>query len=474
MNLISPDIKKDVLMIFGLSVILLVVLISNPWYYSHDELQKLDHIYEHGMIDYIKSYVVIAQAESFAHPVRPFSFLVQGILALGMEQFPVLVHLFDVMTHAAAASLFYIVLYLLGVKRYLALTSAIIFLINPMTIIATGWSAALMDRWYVLFGLFAFLSATRYLNEKQCVGWLVCLFVCSSLAILSKETAIVLPGTLAIFVFIRPDVLKSRHFYFMSVVLSLPVIIYILFRMPAILRSFQVIDNSPYSTSVLNIPIGLVVYFAYPLLVTLTEASNWVFIDVYWIAIACIGHLIVPLMLWRQIGFFAAFGYLYLYLIFILPVLPLQIKSAHYLYGSALVFSFSLGYIFYNVCGNSFAKKAYTGFLAVSLFAHSIYLQFFVYYIGSNMHNAMVGLESSYMALKSPRSLELRAEPGSPEHILHRFVTGRTRVGQNFRVEMKVVNWEDPLPSSMPVLAMDSACRVYVMSDGAADYPLGK
>lgn len=454
----------DIALIFCVSLLGLLWLIANPGYYSHDELQKLDHVVRYGFHDYLKAYVVIIQGSEFGAPVRPFSFFIQGVLALGMKDFPFLVHLFDVFTHTAVAALLYLVLLRFAVARRLALVSAIGFALSPLATIASGWSAALMDRWYVLFGLLALLSVERYLNGTQQKRYLILLFLWASLAILSKETSIILAGMMMIFILIRPQILKEPKFWIALTVFALPTLLYLLYRLPAIVSSFGNSAGGAYKASLSNLPEGIVIYLAYPFLYSVTEAINWVFVPRFWVGVAVAANLVIPLLLWRLKGGRFALGYVFFYFLFLLPVLLIPNRAAHYLYGSSIVVCVALAYM---LCERSpwFSIHKLAAFaLAAVLLVHAAYLQVFVYSIGSCMDTAMTGVESNYLSLGKPAALELRAQPGAPGHVLYRFATGREQIGENYPVKMTVAEWDAPLDGGFPVLVMDQQCRVFAQA----------
>ncbi|MFZ5698846.1 MAG: glycosyltransferase family 39 protein [Pseudomonadota bacterium] len=452
---------QDVALIFCLSLLGLLWLIANPGYYSHDELQKLDHVVRYGFQEYLKAYVVIVQGSEFGTPVRPFAFFIQGVLALGMRDFPFLVHLFDVLTHAAVAALVYLALRRFAVERRVALVAAAGFALSPMAVIAAGWSAALMDRWYVLFGLLALLAVERFLSGTQQKRYLVLLFLWASLAILSKETAIMLAGTMMIFILIRPQILRERKFWVALAVFALPALLYLLYRLPAIVSSFGNPAGGAYKASTGNLPEGIVLYLAYPFLYSVTEAINWVFVPKFWVGVAVAANLAIPLLLWRLKSARFALGYVFFYFLFLLPVLLIPNRGAHYLYGSSIVVCVALACLLCDRASWFSPHRIAALGLAAVLLVHTVYLQVFVYSIGSCMDSAMTGVEASYLGIDRPSALELRAEPGAPGHVLHRFTTGREQIGENYPVKMTVAEWDAPSDGATPVLIMDRQCRVF-------------
>jgi hypothetical protein len=465
MRLVLQDVRiVDVFRILLVTIMGMLLLIANPGYYSHDELQKLDHIEKFGFLHYLSSYVVLVQGDGFGTPVRPFSFIVLGVIALVMRDYPVIVHLVDVLTHGAVAVLLFIVLLRFRLPRVVALVSACIFALNPMAVIAVGWPAALMDRWYVLFGIGALLFAESHVRGRSGVaalGFVSC-FVLA--AILSKETAIMLPGLMLIFVLIDASVLSSRRFWQAGAAMTLPVVAYLLYRLPAIVSSFGGNQGGGgYSASTANISDGLMVYLAYPVLFNLTEAVNWVFISPWLIGAAVAVHLVVVAVLWLVKGWRISCGYLFFYLLFLVPVLFISIKAAHYLYASSIFFSTAVAWLIV-VPSSRFALLRLFGVLVLAMtLVHTVFLQIFVYRLGSCMDTAMTSVEAVHMTLGRPPLLEMRAEPGAPAHVLHRFATGRDKVGESYPVNMKVVQWDAHRPVGQPVLVMDRQCRIHAL-----------
>ena len=94
--------------ILAVTIVGMVLLVANPGYFSHDELQKYDHVIRYGFENYLQAYLPIHQTSAFGAPVRPVSFFIQGVLALFMERYPVLVHLSAVLIHAVVGFLLYV------------------------------------------------------------------------------------------------------------------------------------------------------------------------------------------------------------------------------------------------------------------------------------------------------------------------------------------------------------------------------
>jgi hypothetical protein len=446
--------------ILGAAIITLLMLIANPGYFSHDELQKLDHVRRFGIDNYMVEYLKIHTGDTFGTPVRPFSFAVQGLLALLMESYPVAVHLFGVVSHGLVACLLYALIVQLGGDAKFGLVAAFIFVVNPTAMLATGWSAALMDRLYIGFGLAALLCADHYVRKAGHPAWLLCVILLSALAMLSKETALVLPAMMLVIRFVDPATFRSKRFWTALVFWSVPVMAFFLVRLPALIASFGTPAVGAYKASISNVPEGLMVYLSYPFLWQLTEAINWVFIPVSWIwaSLALHGAIIVSVGVIAGRRF--AVAYCFFFLLFLGPILLIPIKAAHYLYGSGLVFSCAIAAIlvYGGKCQSYFRSFGVVVFAL--LVVHSFFLQQFVYSVGSCMNKVMVGTDSIYMSKGRPKAVDFQAEAGAPEHILHRTFTGREQIGGAFPVRLSVSSAGAVPPEGTLRLVMNAKCEV--------------
>lgn len=453
--------SKNFALIIGVSLVALVLLIANPGYFNHDELQRFDYLTRHGFKDYLIQHVRFYVGDEFGTPLRPFSFLIQGGLAFFMESYPVLVHLFAVLVHATVACLLFAVLFRFGASESLSLTIALVFVVNPLSIIATGWTAALMDQWYVLFGLITLIYADRYVRNEQNSHLLFGIFICSTLAMLSKETAVVLPGLMVCIWLVKPDTLRTKRYWLALVVWATPIVLFMIYRLPALIASFGISTVSVYKASISNVPDNLMVYLAYPFLFTLTDAENWIFIKPLWIWSALVLHLCLVLCLVRLYGYKAFLIYCVLYLLFLAPVLLIPMKGAHYLYGSSLALSMGIAALLHQKWPGRLGYKLVGIAGLVLLLLHSFILQGFVYSLGTCMNRAMTSTAALYLSHGRPQAVDFQAEPGAPEHVLYRINAGREQIGAWFPVKLTVSQWGENPPKNALPLAMNHQCLVY-------------
>lgn len=447
-----------------LAVLWSLLLVANPGVFSHDELQKVDHVLRYGFADYVHSYARLYQGTEFGQPVRPVSFLLQGVVSLFMPKYPVVGHLFDVLSHGLITILFFRAVLAYSGHRQLAWIAALVFASSPLVTFSVGWMAALMDRFYILFGLVAFIAALQFATRRAGGGALLAVVMASSLAILSKETAAVLPAALVLLVVLPPRdaVVDRRRLLIAAALWSLPVLAFLAYRAPALVGSVAAPGISAYAVSPGNVLEGVWVYGAYPFVPSFAEANSWVFKSVGTLGWAGLAHLVLVALLWRSFSAKVALLYVCGYFGFLGPVLLIPTKGAHYLYGSALALSIALSALL--VLSRDRTKKwLWLPVVALTVISmiHSMKNQLFIYDIGTCMNTAALSLESSYLSAGRPARMKIEVEPGAPGHVLHRLTTGREQIRSYFPVQVDVLEGETLNNGSSSALRFNSDCLVY-------------
>jgi hypothetical protein len=458
-DLMAP--LKPYALILTITGLFTALLWANPGYFNHDEWQKFDYVSLYGLKSYVKTFVHLHTASSFGVPVRPLSFGIQGLLAPFTESYPVLLHGADVLSHGVVACLLYALVRRFGGTHALALVSAIIFACSPLAMLATGWSAALMDRYYILFGALALLSAHAYVLGSGKIIHLFTLLVTATCAMLSKETAIVLPALMVIILFAQPHSIKTRKFWIAGIIWSLPVILFLLLRLPGIVNSFSHTASGSYSASPKNIFNNLYVYLSYPFLVDLTGAGNFVFVHTPTRLAAIAAHFALVLVLLRKFGLMKTGLYCGLYVLFLVPVLFIPSKGAHYLYGSGLVLSVALAAILVDIKTNPVLSRIFALALMGVLLWHSVKIQLSVYRFGTCMERAMTSTEALFLSNGHPKAIDFRAEPGAPGYVLNRTYFGRNQITGERPIRFSFSKWGAEFPKDALVLVMNKQCLVY-------------
>ena len=434
----TSEVTRHVLYIYAGSFVLLCLLIANPGYFSHDELQRFDFYVQHGLASYFRAMLNLNPGTSFATPMRPFAFFIQGLQNLFMHDYPVVVHLSSALVTATIAVLVYAVATAFGLARSTGLLAAFIFIFSPLSVQATGWSAALMDQWFVLWGLLCLLAVKVFLEQHR---WLFITPVLISafclLALLSKETAIIWPGAMLILVIRDFKQLGNRRLWMAAAAWALPVLVYLGYRLLAIKASLATDASSPYSIGLHNVLQNMFVYFAFPFVPKLGELQTWVNVPDTILAASLLLHVFVIAALARLTSLRLAGLYVYGYFLFLLPVLLIPNMSSHYLFGSALVLAVALAYI---VCNGGSWLYRIPGWLCIMLLAmHSLNFQQELYQDGTCMARLAASSESLLLSNGRPQHIQYRFELNSPAHVLLRYTNDRNQIGLNYPVRMTVL-----------------------------------
>jgi hypothetical protein len=335
-----------VLGLVALAVLAHAIVLANPGFYSHDEWEKFDHVRLHGFQDFARAYGEIKPGPEFGYPMRPIGFIQQGIASLWMQSAPPLAHLVGVANHALVALIFVWVLLRAGVARATAGLAGALFVVSPLTTMATGWVAASFDQLYVLFLLLGAALLVRLPDGRVSVPRAAGLMLATGAALLSKEAAIAAPiAVLALAYAVRsahPDSFSWRPFGIAFVVVLVPVAAYLLMRAPAIAASLAGRSHLAYTPDLWNAPANVWRFFSFPFRLRLVEMSAGVFRSPWQPLAAVLAHLLLVAAVGRLFGVRLALAYVAGYFAFLLPALPLPNPGAHMLYASALAMSLAI------------------------------------------------------------------------------------------------------------------------------------
>jgi hypothetical protein len=452
------------LMAYGLLVAIALLtsflLLANPSFFSHDEWDKYDHVIQHGLWQYLVDYVSLPQSDDFGRPIRPVSFLVQGLVAPFMISAPIIVHLVDILMHATVAILLFEITSRISRNKNLSWVAAILFLVSPLATFSVGWSAALMDRLFVLFGIVALLAAHAYVIKSSGVIALVVVFVASALAILSKETALILPATLAVLVLYSVVSWRDKRLWIVLLVWSTPIMLFMAYRLPALINSLTGKVVSPYATSLLNVPEAILAYAIYPFAWAVSEVHTLPAQPEFRLWIAGVIHLLLIGVIWRLFSVRAVLIYLAGYFVFLLPILPISIRGAHYLYGSGIAFSIALAAIFTLRWQQMSIALRIVPIVAVAvMLLHSLVVQVFFYITGNCMATAARTIESVYLSNGKPAEIVISIQKGSLGHVIKRFAHGRSVIGTHFPIKTKAID-EDLSEAETASFIFDRSCIV--------------
>lgn len=452
-----------VLALTGFALLTSVLLLSNPGYFSHDELQKLDAVNDLGLWNYIRAYVNFPDYNDFAIPVRPFSYFVQGLVAASGKNQPFMLHLADVLMHAGVGVLIFIGICRVTGKRNLAWFAALIFLISPNATFAVGWSAALMDRLFTFFGLISCLAAHNYVSRKGATGSLGLLMIGAILSVCSKETGVIFPALILGYLLVSLGNLKNKKFWIALGVWSLPSIAMLAYRSAPLLNSIAG-KESAYSVDFSSIPGNLLVYVAYPFLPDLNESYTWTYlVSQTELFMAFAAHIVLTIMLWRKFSLKVALAYDAAYLLFLLPVITLSFTASHYLYASGIPLSLAIAALLV-VEGNGKVNGLIPKGFVLALFSvaliHNFKVQNYIYDIGTCSAKTIFSATSVYLSMGAPEEMTIVAEKHSSAQVPMRIFHDRDRLGEYKPVRIKTLNWDDP-DASLHFIRFNTACVVF-------------
>ncbi len=448
----------DILVLVLTGVLGLITLIANPGYFSHDEWQKFDHLINHGFKSYALAYGQVTAGSGFGTPVRPLAFLLQGVHSLVFQSHPFLVHMISVANTLAVAIALYAACLHHGIARRSAMLAAILFMLNPMTTLATGWSAALMDQMYVSFGLLTLYFANKYIRDER-KGFLSLLVigVLGMAAVLSKETGIIFPATLLLPLALTPNEVlpRWRRLLAAGAAWGLPILAYLVFRATAIQSSFHAEQADPYAASLRYIADNLFVYWLYPFHPLIGEAVTWSAkpLGTLWFAFGL--HCLLVAVVAAVFRWRAALLYLFFYLVFLLPVLFIPQKGTHYLFASAMPLSMALACL---ATHTKTAVKAVGIALAIVLVYHGLRFQGEIYKVGRCMDRIAITLEANHIAAGAPQDVYFSADEFAPTHLLLRLITGRDQVGEHSGVNLHATEVGKAPPAGALSLKLNKQC----------------
>ena len=450
--------KIDIVILVLAGLLSLITLIANPSYFSHDEWQRFDYFSNHGLLTYMQWSLHFSAGSGFGTPIRPVAFFLQGIHSIFFQNYPFIVHLMSAVNTIFIGIAVYMGCLRFRLCRRTAILSAVLFMINPLTTLATGWSAALMDQLYVSFGLLALYLADSYiLEEKKDFFKLLLISTCGMLGVLSKETGIVFPATLLILLALnsRVYISKWRRLLMAWVAWVAPIILYLLFRASAIQASFGTDLNIPYAASFNFVVENIFTYWLYPFHPLISEPITMWFQPIWSLWVAFIIHCLLVLAIAVIFRWKTAALYLFSYFLFLVPVLFIQQKGAHYLFASAMPLSIAVACI---ATARKTSLKVFGILLAALLIYHGLFFQLQIYRDGRCMNRIVTTLEANYYAAGFPKNVYFTNDWDAPAHVLYRLISARTRVGDHEQVNLKAYENGFITQQSDLVLKLDNQC----------------
>jgi hypothetical protein len=299
-------------------------LILNPGYFSHDELQW----WARADVPSWSDVPWLSWLDLSPLQYRPLTFNLWLVLAHAFAATPWMMHLVFVALGTANASLIARVLAGAGLRPRVCYAAAVVFALSPYVVYVHGWTGTLADLLTLAFLLIAARVIQRA-TRKNTAGnapraLAAALFV--TLALLSKESAIVLPALLAFAAYGQASSRATR----LAVAFSSAVVVgYLALRLPILLDGAAV--DSAYAWSPRNVAPRTIEYLLYPFTPPLFEVGPVLKISVARLAAAtaCAALLLCVL---AKCGLRWPIAWLAAIIAALAPVLVLPIAYDHYAY----------------------------------------------------------------------------------------------------------------------------------------------
>ncbi|WP_300617459.1 hypothetical protein [Dokdonella sp.] len=312
-----------------LLAVLQLPLALNPGYFSHDELQWAAR----ADVSTWSALPWESWTDFGVFQYRPLTFNLWLLLSYALFATPMGMHAVFAGLGLLNAMLLGRAVQAAGAPRRAAMAAAAVFTLLPYAVYVHGWVGTLAD----LLVLLAVLFGVRLLQRNAAgppflvTGLLLALLTCA--ALLSKESAIVLPAALLPALHRHPH---PRRALALVAVAGLPVVAYLALRLPVILSTPA--GSESYAWSIGHVPARLAEYLAYPFLPPLFEVGSTLSKSParLLLAAACLAALLGALASagWRWSGAWIA-----LVVALLAPVLVLPASYAQYAYlaGAAAV-----------------------------------------------------------------------------------------------------------------------------------------
>ncbi len=422
------------LALVALTVITHVVILVAPGFYSGDEWQKFDHVHTYGFWHFAQAYAMPGAGQEFGYPVRPLGFLQQGVAALWMQPAPWASHLISILNHALIAITFVWVLRRAGATSPTAALAGVLFVLSPLTTMATGWIAASFDQLYVLFLLLASAAIVRLPHDGVSLGKSAGIVVATVAALLSKETALVAPAGVVLLGYLawaaHPARFSWRPFAVALILVLIPTIAYLLFRAPSIASTFAGKATGVYVPDLFKVPSNAFRYFAFPFRLRLADLSDGVFGSLWQPAASTFVHLLLVGAVYWLFGLAFALAYVAGYFLFLVPVLALPVPSPHYLYGAGLAMSLAIAAILVRLLVARRPRQAMLVVVAIAaLCAHNLAIQIRIYETARCQSRFLDGVDAllAQHAPAGPRTIRVIFDDLAPAQVAIRAASYRER-----------------------------------------------
>lgn len=203
---------------------------------------------------------------NFYRPVFSLVNMIDHMIGGGQ---PAVFRITSVLLHAACAVLIWLLFLRLSGNRWVSFSAGLLFALHPVQTQAVAYTAGRADSLYVMFGALSILLFLGHIDRPARLTPLVMSVLCLCLALLSKETAVIIPFlTLLCVNRAKGPVRENREHYKRTWPLFGLTGIYILLRLTVldfsdIAYSGLSLETPPFTTRALTACKALVMYLRY-------------------------------------------------------------------------------------------------------------------------------------------------------------------------------------------------------------------
>lgn len=255
---------------------------------------------------------------AFYRPILDISFLLDEV-AIKDRIEPIAFHRTNIALHLAAVIVAFFTFIKLGIKKESSLFASLIYLVHPLLTPAVSWISGRNDSLLTLFFLLSFLFYLFYNKKENLVrfAYLALMLFSFALAMFTKETAILMPVFILLYVFfVEEEAIFSTKNIIIYSGLIVIVIVWFLMRQAA-LSGMEIEQVNSISNFFYNIP-ALFAYIGKVFLPFQMAATSYYTAFTYISGIIAIALLALPVYLNKKLNRnYYYFGLLW----FFLPIL---------------------------------------------------------------------------------------------------------------------------------------------------------
>ncbi len=203
----------------------------------------------------------ITKLSAFYSPLQTLSYMID--IQLSDAKSTWMFHLTNVLLLGLIAITLFLILQRFSIPPVPALFATIIYSVHPLFISSVAWIPARGDLFLTLFSLLSFLNYINYLQRKKVI-YLLLSWMEFTLALFSKETAVLLPIIISIYVFTFSDRRFDKKYILSMVLFAMSGIFWYWLRLKAIGGISSPSDNVGFKQFISNlqtIPESLAKFF---------------------------------------------------------------------------------------------------------------------------------------------------------------------------------------------------------------------